>query len=224
MKKTILATAAFSLLIATGCKNEAKHEDHAGTPAAVDSSAMNKMAEATKDDWTPPDSATMMKAWQAYMTPGDMHKWMNSMEGTWEAEMVSWMKPDAPPSPASKVKAKFKTILNGLYQESHYEGDMMGMKFEGKGLMAYDNARKKFLTSWIDNMGSGMLHMEGDWDESSKTLSFKGKSTDPVTGELCDFREVVRVTDDKHHVMEMYGQEHPGGKEFKMLEIRMTKK
>ena len=34
-----------------------------------------------------------MKAWQDYMTPGAMHKWLATQVGTWEAEVTMWMDP-----------------------------------------------------------------------------------------------------------------------------------
>jgi hypothetical protein len=222
MKKLIYSTTAVALLSFGACKNEEKREEHATPP--VDTSAVKTENKENNETAAMPDSATMQKAWQDYMTPGDMHKWLASANGKWEAEVVSWMSPDAPPTPPSKVKVDFKMINNGLYQESTYSGDMMGMRFEGKGLTGYDNARKKFVTSWTDNMGSGILHMEGDWDEASKSISYSGKSTDPISGKQGTFREVHKVVDDKHHTLEMYGSHTPGSNEFKMLEIRLAKK
>jgi hypothetical protein len=41
--------------------------------------------------------------------------------------------------------------------------------------MGYDNAKKKFVSTWIDNMGTGMMTAEGEWNPSKKSIEFKGK-------------------------------------------------
>jgi hypothetical protein len=224
MKKIVYQFTAASLLVLAACGGGTKEDDHGTTRDTATTAAHDVKHEDVKtEESAPPDSAAMVKAWQDYATPGPMHKWMEAQEGKWDGEMISWMTDGGPPSPASKVKAEFKMILNGLYQKSEYKGEMGGMKFEGTGLTAYDNARKKFMTTWVDNMGSGMLQMEGDYDEASKSITFNGPSTDPVSGRQSNFREVMKMVDEKNIVMEMYGS-HAGGKEFKMLEIRLTKK
>ena len=43
------------------------------------------------------------------------------------------------------------------------------------GLMAvegYDNVKKKFLASWIDNMGTGIMNLEGTYDAATKSLTY----------------------------------------------------
>jgi hypothetical protein len=99
----------------------------------------------------------------------------------------------------------------------------MGMPFEGIGTLAYDNAKKEFISTWVDNMGTGVMVLTGNWDEGNKTLSLKGDCTDPGTGKDMQIRETLKVVDDKHQVMEMY-MTQAGGKEFKTMEIKSAKK
>jgi hypothetical protein len=221
MKKPVYSFAFAALLILLSC-GEAKNEQPREA-AIADSTAKAVVPEALADV-TGPDSATQAKAWQMFMTPGAMHKWMASFEGKWDAVMVSYQGPDAPPTPESKLKVTCKMIYNGLYQETVYDGEVMGMKFEGKATLAYDNARKKFINTWIDNMGSGLLVMEGDWDEAAKTLRVVGQSTDPVSGNQMKFTQLTKVIDDKHQQIEMYGSLRPGGGEFKMIQIKLEKR
>jgi hypothetical protein len=168
------------------------------------------------------DSAAMMKAWQAYMTPGPMHKFLAKSNGEWNEVVTSWMDPSKPPV-KSKATCINKMVMKGLYQESVHKGTMMGMPFEGHGTVGYDNARKKFVTSWIDNMGSGIMYGEGDWDDATKTLEIKGQMTDPATGKNSEYREVMKFIDNNTQTMEMYGM-GPDGKEMKWMEIKFTRK
>jgi len=36
------------------------------------------------------------------------------------------------------------------------DGKMKDMMFKGMGMEGYDNVKKKFVASWIDNMGTGI--------------------------------------------------------------------
>ena len=165
------------------------------------------------------DSA--MKAWMAYMTPGDIHKMLAKDDGQWSEEVTMWMAPGAPPTKSTATVTN-KMILGGRYQESKHTGTMMGMPFEGYGLLGYDNARKIFVSSWIDNMGTGMMYMEGKWDDKTKTINFTGKSTDPATGKEIAVRETFTLIDPNKQKLEMF-MTHDG-KEFKTMEIAFTRK
>ncbi|MFI5185815.1 MAG: DUF1579 domain-containing protein [Chitinophagales bacterium] len=170
----------------------------------------------------PMDSAAMMKAWQNFMTPGDMQKMLAKSDGVWNEEVSTWMDPGQPPQKSMSTCTN-KMVLNGLYQESVHKGTMMGMPFEGHGTVGYDNAKKVFVSSWIDNMGSGIMYTEGTWDNATKSLVMKGKTTDPMTGKDVGVREVMKFIDDNNQTMEMYGA-GPDGKEMKMMEIKFTRK
>jgi hypothetical protein len=88
--------------------------------------------------------------------------------------------------------------------------------------MAYDNAKKVFISTWIDNMGTGIMTMEGTYDSTSKTMTMKGKMVDPTTGKDCDVREVMTFVDDNTQKMEMYCTMH--GKEMKTMEMVSKRK
>ncbi|HEY2722662.1 MAG TPA: DUF1579 domain-containing protein, partial [Chitinophagaceae bacterium] len=116
-----------------------------------------------------------------------------------------------------------KMVLNGLYQESVFKGAAMGMPYEGHSTIGFDNAKKMFVSSSIDNMGSGIMNMQGNWDAATKSLTLTGTETDPVTGKDMHVREVMKLADDNNQTMEMYGP-GPDGKEIKMMEIKFTRK
>ena len=160
------------------------------------------------------------KAWMEYMTPGEIHKMLASSQGDWKAQVTLWMQPGAPPT-INTATAKNEMIMGGRYLQSTHKGDFMGMPFEGIGITAYDNAAKKFVTTWIDNMGTGIMTLEGKWDGKNNSIEFKGKSIDPTTGKDVDVREVIKFVDNNNQVMEMYMKQ--GGKEFKTMEVKLTR-
>jgi len=190
----------------------------------VDVKDNDKVDSTAKEEWKPVDSAAAMKAWMEYATPGEMHKMLAKSDGNWMGETTMWMENGGQPM-TSKSEATNKMMFDGRYQVSNHKGNFMGMPFEGMSITAYDNSKKKFVSTWIDNMGTGIMHTEGDWNPSTKTIEFKGKMTDPSRpGKDCDVREVYTFTDDTHQTLEMYGPDSKTGKEFKTMEIKFTKK
>ena len=202
------------LVVAVACnapKDESTDADTEAAPAA-------DATPVSGDAGTAPemDSAAMMKAWEAFWTPGPMHEMMASWNGQWSAVISSWMDPSQPPT-ISQATQLLNPIMSGLYQTGHLSGTMMGKHFEGRSVMGYDNAKKKFVSTWIDNLGSGIIYMEGTWDDASKTLHLKGTQTDPMTGKDAPIREELKVVDDNTHVLTMYGT-GMDGKEMKFME------
>jgi hypothetical protein len=162
-----------------------------------------------------------MKAFMNYMTPGPVQQMMAKSAGAWSAAVTMWMQPGAPPTTAT-METNNEMILGGRYLQGMHKGTMMGMPFEGMGITGYDNAKKIFVSSWVDNMGTGIIYMEGTWDENTKSVTLTGKSTDPVTGKDIPTREVWKFIDDMHQQLEMYFTQK--GQEFKGMEIAYTKK
>ncbi|MEA1849967.1 DUF1579 domain-containing protein [Chryseobacterium sp. MHB01] len=212
MKKLLLAAFAASVFI--GC--DKVKMDVKTSSDATDSTA--------NEEWKPVDSATATKAWMDYATPGEMQKMLAKSDGNWVGETKMWMENGSQPM-MSKSEATNKMVFDGRYQMSTHKGDMMGMPFEGISIVGYDNSKKKFVSSWIDNMGTGIMNMEGIWNDSTKSIEFKGKMTDPSRpGKDCNVREIYTFVDDNTQKMEMYGPDAKTGKEFKTMEINYTRK
>lgn len=163
-----------------------------------------------------------MKKWMDYMTPSDTHKEMARWDGEWTEDIQMWMSPGAPVQ-TMQASCVNKMVMGGRYQESKHTGSFMGMPFEGVSTIGYDNARKILVSSWVDNMGTGIIYMEGSWNEATKSAEFKGKTTDPMSGKLLDTRQVLKIVDDNTQIIEQYTTP-AGGKEYKSMEIKFTRK
>ena len=213
--KLFRLTFILALLIAASCSDKTKS----------DSKEEKESTKDTKEEaWVPVDSATMMKNMIEYGTPGPMHQMMASWNGTWTGDMTMWHSDGAAPEKMTGTAVN-SMILGGRYQESIHTGNMMGMPFEGRSLLAYDNAQKKFVSTWIDNWGTGFMNMSGTWDEATKSLSMSGTMPDiNRPGKECSFKEKFTIIDENTQHMEMWGPDPNTGKEYKMMEIRMTKK
>lgn len=218
MKRTLLLFSTAVLLLAA-CKNEKKNDD---AKKETTGETGPKKEEGKSEPAAMPDSATMMKNWQDYMTPGEMHKMMASWNGNWEGDVTYWMMPGEPEQ-KSKSSNVNKMILNGLYQQSDHTGEMMGMPFAGQSLVGYDVHRNEFVNTWVDNMGSGIMFMRGPWDAATKTITLKGKMVDPGTKQDVDVKQTYTIIDENTHEMKMF-MPTPDGKEFQTMNIRYTRK
>lgn len=165
-------------------------------------------------------SQDQQKAWADYMTPGEVHKMMAKWDGTWKEDITFWMQPGAAPTKSTATCVN-KMVMGGRYQQSTHTGNMMGQPFEGQGTLAWDNARKMLISTWIDNMGTGIMYMEGTWDDASKSATMNGKTTDPMTGKEMDVKQTFTVVNDNTQKMEMFMTQD--GQEFKTMEITFTR-
>jgi Protein of unknown function (DUF1579) len=161
-----------------------------------------------------------MKKWMEFMTPSDVHKMMAKSDGQWNEEIQMWMEPGAPAQKMTTTCVN-KMILGGRYQESVHTGEFNGMPFEGHSLTGYDNARGIIVSTWIDNMGTGITYMEGVWNPTNQSIDMKGKMTDPMTSKVTDIREVLKFVDEDTQIMQQYGMKD--GKEYMSMEIKLTR-
>ncbi len=164
--------------------------------------------------------ADAMKKWMDYMTPGDMHKVLAASNGKWMEEVTMWMDPGQTPM-KSKSTAEYKMILGGRYQQANITGSFNGMPFEAESIMGYDNMKKVFTCSWVDNMGTGIMNMMGPYDAATKTIILIGTEMDPMTGKEMKMRETIKMVDDNTQITEMYNL--TDGKEVKNMEIKMKR-
>jgi hypothetical protein len=194
----------------------------AESPAAGTSAVTNASGQ--------PDPQEMMKQMMQLSQINENHKLLASIDGNWTYTIKFWMSPDpnAPPQ-ESKGTATRKSIMGGRYvvmdvtgkmQMPGPDGKMKDMQFNGMGIEGYDNVKKKFVGSWIDNMGTGVALAEGTYDPTSKTFTFTSEM-EPVPGMKTPVREVLKLTDKDHMMLEWY--ENRGGQEKKTMEINYTR-
>ena len=168
------------------------------------------------------EQAAAQQKWMEYMTPSANHKMMAKSVGEWTTSMQMWAAPNTEPMKSDGI-CKSEMILGGRYMQSVYTGTVMGMPFEGISTDGYDNAKKVYFNSWVDNMGTGMMHAEGKYDESTKTINYVGTMFDPIQNTDIPYRQTIQTIDDKHMVMEMFNITKDN-KEYKSMHVEYVKK
>lgn len=219
MKKITLTVCSIALFLLS-CNDSAEKTEAPKTDSIASAAQTAATAEATPAAM--PDSAAMMKAWQDFMTPGENHKWLEKTNGTWESEVSQWMDPSAPPTKAKAVNVQ-TSAMGGRYVIGKFTSTMMGQPMEGTSTTGYDNAKKMYVSTWIDNLGTGIVHMSGTFDAATNTLNLKGHQTDPMTGKDSEIREEMKMIDDNTYTLSMFGA-GMDGKEMKFMEGTFKKK
>jgi hypothetical protein len=218
---TSLITIVFAALIATP-----SFAQTSGTSPAIGTAPVGAATAPTGQ----PNPQEMMKQMMEMSKLNENHKMLADMNGSWNYTIKMWMNPDpnAPPQ-QSKGTATRKSVMNGRYvamdvtgklQMPGEDGKMKDMQFKGMAVEGYDNAKKKFVSSWIDNMGTGIQFSEGTYDPASKTLTFASE-IEMMPGMKMPVREVLKLTDKDHMLLEWY--ETHGGQEKKTMEIAYTR-
>jgi len=167
------------------------------------------------------EQKAMMDAMMKAGTPGDNHKRLDGMVGTWDTKVKMWMEPGAAPM-ESTGKAVNEWVLGGRWLQQKFDGTMMGAPFSGIGYTGYDNIRKSYVGTWMDSMSTGFMTSSGTGGDA-KSWNFTAMSLDPMSGEPVSCEEKISWIDKDKHVFEMTCPDMDGNM-YKMMEITYSRK
>jgi len=167
------------------------------------------------------DTEAMMEVYRKLGTPGPQHSLLASMAGSWTTKTNACMEPGKPPVESTGTSEQ-KMILGGRFLQQEFTGEMMGGTFSGIGVTGYDNHTEKYVSIWMDSMGTGILYFEGSASAGGKIITQECHYDDPIKGPM-KWRSVTKIVDDNTHEFVMFGTDKTG-KEEKMMEITYTRK
>jgi len=168
------------------------------------------------------EAESMMKMLQAMSAPGQEHEALKPLVGSFTCSTKMYTAPGDPPQESTGTVER-KWILGNRYIQEDVKATMMGMPFEGFGIMGYDKMQKFYHAYWIDTMGTGTWSMTGTADASGKVFTYIGENFDPMAGQKTKGRSTVEFVDNNKHAMKMYAP-GPDGKEFMGFEMTCTRK
>jgi hypothetical protein len=125
------------------------------------------------------------------------------------------MDPSQPPM-TTLGKSSARMILGGRFLQSDYQGEMMGMPFHGVGIDGYDRIQKRFVSVWMDTMGTMIMTLQGELDDSGKVLTMETEYLDPMTRKRTRARTVTTIVSDDEHTFDYYAP-GPDGKMFRAM-------
>jgi hypothetical protein len=160
-----------------------------------------------------PKMAAMMK----YSMPGPEHGVLQQLKGKWE-QQVKWRMGADKPWVTSNSKCKNKLVLDGRYIQQTIESEKVDdFKYQAIAYIGYDNYKKKYVATWIDNMSTMIGAGEGTYEPTSNTFTFHGTFPDFETGRIKSYRSVMTI----HHkdaMTEQVYEPDDEGNEFMSVE------
>ncbi len=157
-------------------------------------------------------------------SPGKNHEHLAKEVGAWQGKSTMWMAPGAEPV-KSECTTTLTPVMDGRYIKCEMEGEMPGMgPYSGMGLYGYDNVSQKFVSTWIDNMSTGIINGTGELSSDGKTLVWNSTVNCPMTKKPTALREIETITGENTKTLEMHSTDPKSGKEFKMMSIELTKR
>src|SRR5262245_38105891 len=169
--------------------------------------------------WTMED----MQACIVAGTPGKMHEELAKDVGDWTGKCTMWMTPDGEAT-KSECTMSVKPMMDGRYVKSEMAGEMPGMgPYTGLGISGFDNVSQKFVSTWIDNHSTGMMTGTGELSPDGKKLAWTFNFNCPLTKKGAVMRQIDTNTSATTKRIEMFGPDPKTGKEYKMMDIELTK-
>ncbi len=163
----------------------------------------------------PMSEAEMMAQRQAAMTPSAGHARLMPMVGTWRAKTTFTMAPGAPPQIHGGTSVH-RLVLGGRYLEQIYKGMAMGMPFEGIGYTGYDNVQKRYVGTWMDTMGTGLMTSASVGTPTDERIDCVAEAVEP-SGQKRIFETIVRIHNHGRHSYEMWTMGPTGKKHRTMI-------
>lgn len=217
----VLALLAIVALAGSGIADDKKP-----APAKPDESKKAEGAKKTEEAKSgTPEMNAEMEAWMKAMAVGPEHNKMAAMVGKWDHVSKHRMAPEAPWE-ESKGTTEFKSMMGGRFIAQDVKAPPMfpgTPPFEGFGLSGFDNVTKKYVSIWVDNLGTGMMVSYGTADATGNVVTYASEYPDPMTGKMKKIKSITRFKDAKSHAFEMYDT-GADGKEYMMFEVTYTKK
>jgi hypothetical protein len=167
------------------------------------------------------DMQAMMEVYKKLAEPGERHQMLAKLSGSWTTRTKGWMEAGQAPIESTGTFEQ-KMILGQRYLQQEYTSEMMGSPFNGINVLGYDNYTKKYVSTWIDSMSTGIYFFEGTASADGKIITQECNYVDPVKGPSL-WRSVTRIVDDNTMEYEMY-LTPKGGNEEKMMEMTVTRK
>jgi len=159
-----------------------------------------------------------------FSRPGSNHELLSNLSGTWSFQDVkrSFVKGTLTRKPIYNGRFYTVEITGGKLQVPVADGKMKEENYQGRQTEGYDNGRKQFFTTSINNhIGSAIEIQVGSYDATTKSFTYEWTS-EFIPGMKKQNQRVLRIRDNQHYSEEYY-EEYQGTK-VKVRELNYTKR
>jgi len=128
--------------------------------------------------------------------PNAQQQHLARLAGTWDAKVSITMGVGGTvTSTGTETNA---LVCGDKWLTTEFHSDLMGLPFEGHGLIGWDAAKNAFVGVWVDTMNPTLVNMEGRlkggglvWDYETTMMGMTNKIRDEVTWDGDDKRVLV---------------------------------
>lgn len=161
-------------------------------------------------------------AWAALSQPGASHRLLEMFEGDWDAT-ISVRSGPSESAQISNGRSTIHWILDKRFLQEDFRGETAGEKFQGMGLMGYDNGARAFKMVWVDSLNTALSVSTGRYIPESNVFEMVSEVYDPLLGREKTVRSTlqVRSRDSYQFLME---DTAPNGKKFTSFEVLYSRR
>jgi hypothetical protein len=151
----------------------------------------------------PADMEKEMAKAKKWTQPGKNHETLKKFLGSWTTETRFFFGDKE--SPASKGTAEGAWIYEGRWLKFESKSELMGKPFQSFSLMGYDNFKMSFVATTVSTWDTAAIRVEGDLDQTGKSLVSYGTLDEYLTGEHDKAIKVAwRFESDDRFTMEVH--------------------
>lgn len=154
----------------------------------------------------------------AIAQPSEEHGVLQHEVGMWDADITMTFPGQEPIQSKGSETCR---MVGKFWVVSDLEYEFMGQEMGGHGAFGFDASTGKYVGSWMGSDNPNVLHMVGEFDKESKTMSYELSGNDqggnPMKGKV-----VTIYVDDNHKNFELHFDMGDGM--VKVMEIKYTKK
>lgn len=149
-------------------------------------------------------------------TIGPMHHFMVQWAGHWQEETTFFSSTGQKTGTYPSMRDG-RMVMDGRFLVSSVMGERKSEHYEAESVTGWDNARMVFVKTWYDNTSTSILTLEGKLDQEKNIVEFTGNTVDPITRQPVQIRQVLKINDPTHTILEIFVTEK--GREYKAMEV-----
>lgn len=153
----------------------------------------------------------------------EQHAWLLQLVGEWETEAEM---PAGPGEEPMKMKGRESVrALGGLWIVADMRGESPMGVMEAVLTIGYDEAKQRYVGTWVDSMMNHLWRYEGSLDATGKILSLETEGPSfSGDGSMAKYKDVYELKSHDHKVLTSWMQGSDGvWTEFMTADYRRVK-
>ena len=134
--------------------------------------------------------------------PGEHHKHLKMMAGTWDVKSKFHMVPGQIIEMNGVEVAKMQP--GGFWLISDFSGKFMGEPFHGHGVLGYEAHKKEYVGTWADSIAPVLVISKGTCSKDGRVTTMIGKSFNPMEKHEVTYKQVTEIKDANTKTFHMY--------------------